>query len=407
MRLRIIPGPGGLRGVRVILGGDRIAAGQIAMDKPSKADIEAAPDGSRLWQQLLPWLLLAASVALLVWSLVRVWPLVGGALANRGSASTGPRADYVELGTSTHFRIVGPGGYMGQRQVEGYLAEAEVRRAQLVEFLGVPGDARQVRIVVHPQWGLPNFDPPASVTLYGLKTGRNALIHELTHLIMECGSNFLSEGLAVMTEERFGWGLAFPNWLRPVDSYLYAWMRGGHELLSLEDLSTMGSLWDSRDPESSRLRYLHAGSFTKYLVGAYGLDAFVEVCGHSDFQRAYGRSLRELEAEWLATVNVGHMLQGLGVTVGGLVTLALLHVAMTRGWPWIVVAIAGLLAFAVWNFYLVYTPVLHAGLLAAVMIGVSLGLWRRTWGLALLWGIGAASLLLLVLAPPTLALLGN
>ncbi len=377
------------------------------MEKPPKADSQAAPNGSSLCQHLLPWLVLTAPVALLVCSLVRVWPLVGFALANRGSLSPDLRADYVELGTSTHFRMVGPAGYMGQRQVDGYLAEAEVRRAELLEFLGVPADARRVRIVVHPQWGLPNFDPPASVILYGLKTGRNALIHELTHLIMACDTNFLSEGLAVMTEERFGWGLAFPNWLRPVDSQLYACTREGEELLSLEDLSTMSSLWDTRDPESSRLRYLQAGSFTKYLVGRYGLDAFVEVCGHSDFERAYGRSLRELEAEWLANIRVGHLLQGLEVAAGGLATLVLLHGAVARGWRWIVVAIVGLLAFAVWSFYLVYTPMLQVGMLAAAMIGVPLGLWRRTWGLAFLWGIGAVSLLLLVLAPPALVLLGN
>jgi protein-S-isoprenylcysteine O-methyltransferase Ste14 len=51
------------------------------MDKPTKADVEAAPDGSKLWQRAGPWLLLAAIVALLVWLLVRVWPLVGGAAA--------------------------------------------------------------------------------------------------------------------------------------------------------------------------------------------------------------------------------------------------------------------------------------------------------------------------------------
>lgn len=282
------------------------------MEKPPTADIEAGPDGSRVGQHLLPCLLLSLSVALLVCSLVRVWPLLGFAWANRGSGTTDPRADYVELGTSTHFRVVSPTVYMVQRHVDAYLAQAKVRRAQLVEFLGAPGDGPQVRIVVHSQWGLPNFDRPASVTLYALKAGRNALIHELTHLIMGCGTNFLSAGLAVMTEERFGWGLAFPNWLRPVDSHLYAWTRGGNELLSLEDLSTMGSLWDPSDPESSRLRYLQAGSFTEYLVGAYGVDAFVEVCGHPDFERVYGRALGELEAEWLATVNGGHVLQGLG-----------------------------------------------------------------------------------------------
>lgn len=98
---------------------------------------------------------------------------------------------------------------------------------------------------------------------------------------------------------------------------------------------------------------------------------------------------------------------GLGVIVGGLATLALLHLAIVRGWPWIAVAIVGLLAFIVWSFYLVYAPVLHVSVLAAAIVGVSVGVWRRPWGLAFLWGIGAASLVLLVLAPPTLALLGN
>lgn len=372
------------------------------MDEPTRAEVDGSPDAKELEQRLVPWLLLAATVGFLLWPLVQVWPVIGGAVGARRLAGEAYVSDYVELGASTHFRLMGPAGYMSQAVVKEYLAEAEARRAQLVEFLGISDDARQVRILVHPRWGIPHFDPPASITLYGLNAGRNALIHELTHILMCCRSNLLSEGLAVMAEERFGWGLAFPNWLRPVDSHLYGWLRGGNRVLSLEGLMGIGRLWDSSDQELSRVRYLRAGSFTKFLVGAYGLHAFVEVCEHSDFQRAYGRSLGELEAEWLGTVQRGHMVQGLVVTLGGLATLGLMHLAMRRGWPWALAAIIGAAAFSAWSFYLVYPCVVWATLVAAIAAGEIVKRWRTRWGLAVLWFLGATGLAALVLGPAVL-----
>ncbi len=369
------------------------------MDESTNAEVDAAPDASKLWQRLVPWLLLAATIALLVWPLMRVWPLIGGAITGRLSAGAGQPSDYVELGASTHFRVVGPAGYMNEGEITRYLSEAEVRRARLVEFLEVPGDARQVRILVHQQWGIPHVDPPASITLYGLKAGRNALIHELTHLLVHCRSSFLSEGLAVLAEEQFGWGLAFPNWLRPVDSHLYAWRRGGNEMLSLEDLAVMGGLWDPNASELSRLRYLHAGSFANYVVAEYGLDAFAEVCMHSDFKRAWGRPLRELEAEWLVTVQRGHMVQGLVVTIGGLAILGLMHLAMSKGWPWILAAVVGTAAFSVWSVYLVYPYTVWGGLVAAIAAGAIVRRWLPGWGLLTMWVLGSAVLAALVLWP--------
>jgi hypothetical protein len=280
-----------------------------------------------------------------------------------------------------------------------YLVEAEARRARLVEFLGINAPETKITVHLHPEWGIPDFRHPDSIDIYGFQTGRNGLIHELTHLLMRNFNNFLSEGLAVLTEEKFGWNLAFPNFLRPVNACLYSFIRDKDELSPLSILMQR-RLWNPSEPELSQMRYLQAGSFAKYLVETYGLPPYLDVYRRSDFKGVYGRSLTDLEVEWLTFVRRGHLIQAWILAMSGVAVLVLTHLSISRGKSWVLPAVAGWLCFAAWSFYLAYLLRVPGALLAVIIIAGLVSRWHRFGGLVTLWTTGLTSLVVFILWSP-------
>jgi hypothetical protein len=340
------------------------------------------------------------AVAFLAWPVIQLWPLPGYMLAHQRLTSTNSAHDWVELGNSSHFRVVGPAGYMSGKEVAAFLTKTEARRARLVAFLGLPDDGRQVTVRLYPQEGVAYSPGPRSIFLYALKAGHTSVIHELTHSLMGYRNSFIAEGLAVVTEERFGWGMSFPNWLRPVDAHIYAGLRAKNGLLPLMDVWKGGNLWKPAEPGLSRLRYLQAGSFAQYLIKAYGLDTFLELYRSGSFERTYDRPLDELEDQWSRAIRLGHLGQALFLTLGGLGVLGLAHATRFQIWPWILATVVGLLAFFVWSYYLVYQLWIPCTLLLAIVIERLVSRRHRPWGVAMLWLVGIGSLAAFVLGPP-------
>jgi hypothetical protein len=350
-------------------------------------------------QKLLPGIIFVAAIALSIWPILRIWPLAAMMVSKNEADLASTDTNLTELGQSQHFILLGPTSYLSDVEMRAYLNEAETRRGQLVDYLGIADPKIQVTVRLHPQWDVADFDPPASIDVYAFKTGRNGLIHELTHLLMGYYNSFLSEGLAVMAEERYGWYLSFPNFLRPVDSCLYSMLRKGDDLQPL--LALWNSyLWIPADPELSQLRYLQAGSFSKYLIETYGLSAYLDAYRRSDFTRVYGRSLTELETEWFVIVRRGHLTQAWILITGGALVLALAHQAVSQGKFWVLPTLAGWLCFTAWSFYLAYLLRVPGALLAAIIVGGITGRWRRLWGLIALWALGLLNLVFFILWPP-------
>jgi len=351
-------------------------------------------------EPLLRWLSMLIAIALLACALYRLWPFVSYILARNESSTLPDDIDAIELGTSRHFRVLGPSGYMSEGEVESFLDKVEQSRELLLNYLGIPNGGPIITMRLHQQDGVPLSLGPTSINLYAVKAGHTSVIHELTHSLMGYRNSFISEGLAVFTEEQFGWGVSFPNWARPVEAHLYAWLQSDQGFIPLLDLWKKGTLWDPTEPRLSRLRYLEAGAFVEHIITAHGLATFLEVYEHSNFQRAYGRSLEELEREWLSALRVNYLQQALIVTIGGLAFLVLTHLAITRTRLWIPSSVSALLAFFAWSFYFVYPLHVPVSLFLAVTTGFLVSRWSHRWGIVSLWLIGLTSLVIFMLIPP-------
>ena len=358
-------------------------------------------------ETLLRWLSMLIAITLLVCALYRLWPFVSYLLARNESSSLSDDADFIELGTSTHFRILGPSGYMSEEEVTSFLDKVEQSRELLLNYLRISNGGPIITIRLYPHDGVPRSHGASLIDLYGVKAGHTCFVHELTHSLMGYRNSLISEGLAVFTEERFGWGVSFPNWGRPVEVYLHIWIQSGRDIIPLADLWKMGVLWDPTDRVLSRLRYLEAGAFAEHIITTHGLTTFLEVYKHSNFQRAYGRSLEELEREWLSALRFNHLQQALIVTIGGLAFLVLAHLSIKRTRLWLPSCVIALLAFSAWSFYYLYPFYVPASLLLAATIGLLVSQWSRRWGIISLWLLGLTSLAVFVLMPPIAILLSG
>lgn len=124
------------------------------------------------------------------------------------------------------------------------------------------------------------------------------LAHELTHMIAwntygQPSSTMLSEGAAVAAGEVF---LRQEPFI-PLQQVCLAYRRAG----SLPSVAAPGAQFNGH--LYSLDAYYASGCFTQYLIAAYGNQKFGEVYPTSDYQRVYGKSLRDIEEEWLAQLD--------------------------------------------------------------------------------------------------------
>ena len=133
------------------------------------------------------------------------------------------------------------------------------------------------------------------------------LAHQVTHVLMDPISRsaplMLREGLATYMQERLGGGSGYPAYGDPLDRYCAAFLRLGI-LLPLARVAGPESLYAPTQRLTLRIlsrwqAYLEAGSFTKYLITAYGVNSFKALYQGKSYEEVYGKSLAALEQEWL------------------------------------------------------------------------------------------------------------
>jgi hypothetical protein len=127
----------------------------------------------------------------------------------------------------------------------------------------------------------------------------SVLKHELIHvvagrfglpLIRASLSTGLVEGLAVALDE--------PAGTRTLHQYAAALRHYGllPDITGLMDITGFAS-------QSGAVSYTVAGSFCRYLIDRYGIRTLTQVYGSASYQRAFGRSLRELVGEWHSSLD--------------------------------------------------------------------------------------------------------
>jgi hypothetical protein len=118
--------------------------------------------------------------------------------------------------------------------------------------------------------------------------------HEMTHALSTVIGNqhgLLSEGLAVYVEDHYIGGENLHSIVKILHNQ--------GELTPPSDL--LGDFWCD-----ICFNYDIAGSFATFLIETYGMDRFKELYAHEpgwdSFNAVYGKSLTELEAQWIAVV---------------------------------------------------------------------------------------------------------
>lgn len=353
------------------------------------------------WLNWTRYLLVLLLLALVIVPVARLAPVAGYWIIRPHLMSEGYTrmySVYEVVGESPHFIVEAPWNYFEKQELAELLDRAEAARARLIVFLDIPGDQTNVTVRINAVEGIP-YTGTQDINLYAIKAGHTSWIHELTHYLMGYPNGLMAEGLAILTEERFGWGLSFPNMLRPVESNLYRFLRKGESLVPLDKLRLTGRIFQRADPERSRLRYLQAASFTAYLNGRYGIRAYLHAYRSGDFQAAFGRTLLELEQDWLAWVRRGHLFQAALMTLFGLAVVGLFQPAPRLGRPWRVPAALAFLAFYVWDYNWFYPWLLPLILLAGVGLGYALRRRAPRIAAAIPWLVAAAALAGYVLIP--------
>ena len=138
-----------------------------------------------------------------------------------------------------------------------------------------------------------------------------AIEHEVTHVFAPNANRFLAEGLATYAHEHLGGAKAYPN--NGVDLHQAARRFADADLTALERIATPERLQQPGLDEPSA--YIVAGSFVRFLIERYGLDAFrhlydsTPLAAHKReagdphrWQSVYGKEIAALTDDWRASL---------------------------------------------------------------------------------------------------------
>ncbi len=126
-----------------------------------------------------------------------------------------------------------------------------------------------------------------------------SLRHELVHIALARYGSFpfgiswstgLTEGIAVALEDNY-------DGIRDCDEYAARILQ-----LGLADGVQQVMSFSGFASETSGKSYTLAGSFCKYLLRRYGSAAFLKLYGSNNYIDTYGKSLTDLEREWIASL---------------------------------------------------------------------------------------------------------
>ncbi|RAL21642.1 hypothetical protein DL240_12355 [Lujinxingia litoralis] len=274
--------------------------------------VVAALDARQRWQRGLRagWTVALALVAMVVFT-------VG--FAYRQDFGIGIDRTHIarELGgliETEHFLIFYPKTRVWEQAAAQLAEDHEYRYDELRQFFGtdpVEFTGRKVRSFVYA-------DRDSKGALMG---GRNTMVaklwlHEMHILWRGTGDRMIAHELAHIFTEPFGSGPLRLSMQRGVGvnmglvegaAFAAEWpardlsahqaSRAMRELAIAPDLRALlgaSGFWT----QASGRAYTLMGSFVRYLIDTYGIEAFKEAYSHGDFSGAYGKSVVELVSEW-------------------------------------------------------------------------------------------------------------
>jgi hypothetical protein len=141
--------------------------------------------------------------------------------------------------------------------------------------------------------------------VFGKKGWQGQIGHEMVHAMtwqmaaFSAGKtpDFLIEGLAEYLDES-PWGV-------DLDAFVKRFGENGAYL-------PLSGLWSPKDfRDAPRLAaYVQAGSFVRFLVQEFGLEKFKLLYARPDLKAVYGKSLKQLEEQWLCRVQEADLDEG-------------------------------------------------------------------------------------------------
>ena len=226
---------------------------------------------------------------------------------NRGEFGLRPTRGFIEsalggLHETEHFNIFYEKGSKVEREIEKIARDHEFRYAQLIDYLQTQ-PTRKVNAYIYTSPEQKKRLIGAGHTLvedpfgYGFHVNYEPfphpiIKHELVHALTTDWHPFfkvslklgLHEGIAVAADWNEG-KLTPHQWSKAM------WELGVAP--EIEQIMGLG-FW----AQASSRSYMLAGSFVRYVVDTYGIEAFKRVFPTGNFRGVYGKSLAELSNEW-------------------------------------------------------------------------------------------------------------
>ena len=187
---------------------------------------------------------------------------------------------------------------VSQADIDRVANEAEKALNNICSILGVQND-KSVNIIIVKRGICNSKGGIISLPIWHVRNKKAAIAHEVTHIIASHSYNrFFSEGLAIYFQERFGEDNGFPNFSGvPLDELVRS---NKNRLFPINELSNNNDIFRQVGTEERKIAYIEAGSFFSFLIQTYG-EQKLRMLHNSlnlDYEKVYGRNLKELEKEW-------------------------------------------------------------------------------------------------------------
>ena len=226
---------------------------------------------------------------------------------NRGEFGLRPTRGYIEnalggLHETENFNIFYEKGSRVEREIERIARDHEFRYAQLIDYLQTQ-PTRKVNAYIYTSPEQKKRLIGAGHTLvedplgYGYHVNYEPfphpiIKHELVHALTTDWHPFLKVSLKLGLHE----GIAVAADWNEGKLTPHEWSKAMRKLgvaPSIEQIMGLG-FW----AQASSRSYMLAGSFVRYVVEAYGIEAFKRVFPTGNFRDVYGKTLSELSKEW-------------------------------------------------------------------------------------------------------------
>lgn len=188
---------------------------------------------------------------------------------------------------------------ISQADINRVKKEAEVALNNVCPLLGIKWNKRiKIQIV---EGGICNaYGGVVSLPLRHVQNKTAVVVHEVTHIVAKHSDNrFFSEGLAVCFQQRFGEDRGFPDFGGPLHILANSYIES-QQFIPLSNLKYNNDIFRAVGTHKRKIAYVEAGSFFGFLLEKYG-EQKLSTLHNSwflNYKNVYGKSIKELEAEW-------------------------------------------------------------------------------------------------------------